>query len=61
MLFSSVGEYGVLGKVKKLKRFKIHDADFVNGDFSADDFKYSLLIFDDVDCINDKRILNKVY
>jgi hypothetical protein len=57
MLFSSVGEDGVLDKVK----MKIHDADFVNEDFSADGFKYSLLIFDDVDCINDKRILKKVY
>jgi hypothetical protein len=39
MLFSSVGENGVLGKIKKLKRFKIPDADFVNEDFSVDDFK----------------------
>ena len=63
MLFSSVGEDRVLDKVKKLKRFKIHDADFVNEEFSVDDndFKDSLIIFDDVDCISDKRILKKVY
>ena len=61
MLFSSVGEDGVLDKVKKLKRFKIYDADFVNEEFSVEDFKDTLLIFDDVDCISDKRILKKVY
>jgi hypothetical protein len=61
MLFSSVGEDKVLDAVKKLKRFKIYDADFVNEEFSVEDFKDTLLIFDDVDCISDKRVLKKVY
>ena len=60
-LFSSVGEDKVLDAVKKLKRFKIYDADFVNEEFSVEDFKDTLLIFDDVDCISDKRVLKKVY
>jgi hypothetical protein len=61
MLFSSVGDDAVLNKIKKLKRFKIHDADFVSESFSIDDFKDSLLIFDDVDYISSKPILKKVY
>jgi hypothetical protein len=61
MLFSSVGDDAVLDKIKKVKRFKIHDGDFVGEQFSIADFKDSLLIFDDVDCISSKPILKKVY
>jgi len=60
-LFSSVGEDKVLDKIKRLKRFKIHDEDFVGETFTVDDFKDCLLIFDDVDCISSKPILKKVY
>jgi hypothetical protein len=61
MLFSSVGDDAVLDKIKKVKRFKIHNGDFVGEQFSIDDFKDCLLIFDDVDCISSKPILKKVY
>lgn len=61
LLFSSVNEDKVLDKIKKLKRFKIHDPGFVSEDFSVDDFSNCLVIFDDVDCISSKSILKKVY
>ena len=44
-----------------MKRFKIHDEDFVGETFTVDDFKDFLLIFDDVDCTSSKPILKKVY
>ena len=60
-LFSSIGDDAVLDKIKKLKRFQINNDDFATEHFTVDDFKDSLLIFDDVDCISSKPILKKVY
>ena len=41
---------------------KIKTADFLNADFSdISGFKDTLIIFDDIDCMTDKKILKKVY
>ena len=60
-MMSSYFRPSVKTKFYKLKRFKIHDEDFVGETFTVDDFKDCLLIFDDVDCISSKPILKKVY
>ncbi len=59
-LFSSVSDDKVLDKIKKLKRVNINNADFLHTEFDIDDFKNSLLIFDDTDCISNKPLLKKV-
>jgi hypothetical protein len=51
-----------LDKIKQLKRVKIKNPEFLNADFSnIADFKDRLFLFDDIDCMTDKRILRKVY
>ena len=60
-LFSSILEdKGSIDKIKKLKRVNIRDPKFLDMDFSIDDFKNMLLIFDDTDCISDKKLKAKV-
>ena len=43
-----------------LKRLKIKGDTFLNETFEIKDFKDSLVIFDDVDCITDKKLRIKV-
>ena len=60
-LFSSLLEdTGSIDKIKGLKRVKIYEPSFLNSDFSIEDFRNMLLIFDDTDVIKDKKILSKV-
>ena len=59
-LFSSISDDNVLDKIKKLKRVKINDEEFIDTEFVIDDFKDSLVIFDDTDCISNKSLLKKV-
>lgn len=58
-LFSALTEDKTLDKFKGLKRIKLSE-EFCSEDFTAQDFKDSLVIFDDTDVISDKRIRNKV-
>jgi hypothetical protein len=58
-LFSSVGDDSSIDKVKGLKRIPLNK-DLVEDDLKAEDFKDSLVIFDDTDCITDKPIKIKV-
>jgi len=53
-LFSSLTDDSSIDKIKGLKRVKI-TPEFLGEDISAKDFKDSLVIFDDTDCITDKR------
>jgi hypothetical protein len=52
-LFSSLSDDSSIDKIKGLKRLKITQ-ELMNEDLTAADFKDSLVIFDDTDCITDK-------
>jgi hypothetical protein len=58
-LFSSLKEDSSIDKVKNLRRIQLNP-DFLNEDLTAEDFKDSLVIFDDTDCITDKKMRLKV-
>ena len=60
-VFSSLSECATLDKLKYLKRIKIKEAKFLGMDLTAQDFKESLCIFDDTDCITNKLIKLKVF
>ncbi len=59
-LISSIDTDISVDDIKNLKRIKIKSDDFLNEDFAIDDFKDSLIIFDDTDCITDKKLRTKV-
>lgn len=59
-LFSSVKDDSVLDKIKQVKRVDINLPDFLTEDFAINDFQDTLLIFDDTDCISDRRLMKKV-
>lgn len=59
-LFSYLSEDETLDKVKKIQRVDINNADFMNTKVSSSDFKNSLVIFDDIDCIANKKLKEKV-
>lgn len=58
-LFSSIGDDSSIDAIKGLKRIKF-GKEFLDEEFIIDDFKDSLVIFDDTDCITDKKLRNKV-
>lgn len=58
-LFSSINDDSSIDKIKGLKRIKL-DAEFLKDDLTAEDFKDSLVIFDDTDCITKKDLKIKV-
>lgn len=58
-MFSALGEDPTIDKLKGLKRIKLTE-DFCNDEFTSEDFKNSMVIFDDTDVISDKKIRNKV-
>lgn len=60
-LFSGVSsDAGSIDKIKKLQRINL-DAEFMKADIGLDEVCNSLLIFDDIDAIQDKLLLNKLY
>lgn len=58
-LFSALTEDSTLDKLQGLQRIKLTD-EFCNEDITSEDFKNSMVIFDDTDVISDKKIRNKV-
>ena len=58
-LFSALESDETLDKLKGLKRFKLTD-EFCDDEIEPEDFKDSMVIFDDTDVISDKKIRNKV-
>jgi hypothetical protein len=58
-LFSALEEDSTLDQLKGLKRIKLSE-EFCNDDIEAEDFKESMVIFDDTDVISSKVIRNKV-
>jgi len=58
-LFSALESDSTLDQLKGLKRFRLTD-EFCDDEILAEDFKDSLVIFDDTDVISSKLIRNKV-
>ena len=59
-VFSSLADDPTLDKLKYLKRIKIKEEKFLSLDLTAEDFKESLVLFDDTDCISNKKIALKL-
>jgi len=59
-VFSSLSQDPTIDCLKYLKRIKIKDEKFLTTELSAEDFKDSLVMFDDTDCISNKRIAKKL-
>jgi len=59
-VFSYLKDDPTLDVMKFIKRIKIHDPDFIDSEFEIDDFKDSLTLFDDCDCIKDKKLRKKI-
>ena len=59
-IISSLSDDTTLDKLKYLKRIKIHEPDFMADSLTAEDFKDSMLIFDDTDCLVNKHLKNKI-
>lgn len=60
IMISSIDTDGSVDDIKNLKRMKIKTPEFMEEEFVIDDFKDSLVIFDDTDCIPDKKLRTKV-
>ena len=58
-LFSSLSDDTTLDSIKYLKRIKL-TSELLADELEAKDFKDSLVIFDDTDCLQDKRMKLKV-
>jgi len=58
-IISSIKEDSSLDKIKDLKRIKL-EGDFLTEELTAEDFKDSLVIFDDTDCLTNRNIKHKV-
>jgi len=59
-ILSSIKEDKTLDKIKDLKRIKLDSQEFLTEDLTAEDFKDSLVIFDDTDCLTIKSQRLKV-
>ena len=60
ILFSSLESDETLDEIKQVKRVKVKTQGFVSETFTIDQFKDTLVIFDDTDCIKDKGITNQI-
>jgi uncharacterized protein YxjI len=58
-LISSINDDSSIDKIKGLKRFILDDK-FMNTPIGVEDFKNSMVIFDDTDCITNKILRNKI-
>jgi len=58
-LFSSISEDSSIDEIKGLQRIKL-TPDLLNDEITSADFKDSLVIFDDTDCLTDKKMKLKV-
>lgn len=59
-IISSLSDDTTLDKLKYLKRLRIHEPEFLMEPITAEDFKDSLVIFDDTDCLVNKNLKNKI-
>ena len=58
-LFSSINEDSSIDKIKGLNRFVLDDT-FIKEEIMTEDFRNSIVIFDDTDCISNKILKNKI-
>lgn len=59
-IISALKDDKTLDKLKFLKRIKIHEPAFITDDIGAEEFKDSLVIFDDTDCLQNKMLKKKI-
>jgi hypothetical protein len=60
-VFSGIEEdSGSLDQIKNLNRVKIFEEDFLESEFALEDFKDSLVIFDDLEMISSKKLKDKI-
>ena len=59
-IISSLRDDPSIDKLKYIKRIKIHEPAFFGDDIQAGDFKDSLVIFDDTDCLQNKQLKKKI-
>jgi len=59
-VISSLKDDPTLDKLKCIKRLKIHEPAFLAENITAEDFKDSLVIFDDTDCLQNKFLKKKI-
>jgi len=59
-IISSIKEDATLDKIKDLHRIKLDSNEFMNEEITAADFKDSLVIFDDTDCLTNRAQKLKV-
>lgn len=59
-IISSLSDDTTLDKLKYLKRLRIQEPEFLMEPVTAEDFKDSLVIFDDTDCLINKNVKNKI-
>ena len=59
-MISSIDKDTSVDDIKNLKRIKIKTPEFLDEEFVIDDFKDSLIIFDDTDCVTDKKLRTKI-
>ena len=58
-VFSSLETDPTLDSLKYIKRIKINKPEYLETEFTAQDFENSLVLFDDVDCLSNKKQLKK--
>jgi len=58
-VFSSLDSDETLDTLKYIKRIKIGKEQFLESELTTEDFKDSLTLFDDVDCLTNKKVLKK--
>ncbi len=59
-LFSSLEDDETMDNKKNFKRIKL-DEDFLNTTFNIKDFKDAVIVYDDVDCIRNKLLKDKLF
>ena len=60
-LFSYLDEDDTIDEIKAIQRIDIYDKEFLNEELDPKDFKNSLIILDDMDCVEDKKLKIKFY
>jgi chromosomal replication initiation ATPase DnaA len=60
IVFSSLDSDATLDDIKEVKRVKIKTPGFTDEEFSIDQFIDTLVIFDDTDCMQNKKILDQL-
>jgi Cdc6-like AAA superfamily ATPase len=59
-VFSSLDSDETLDTLKYIKRIKIGKEQFLESELTAEDFKDSMVLYDDIDVISNKKVLKKV-